>query len=226
MIGSLRLRLFSLACVWSSPGFAQDDFQQWVGASAKLDLSDKVSLLNETQLRFSDKLYGLFQIQASLLLAYEVAPKINVAAGYLHSPSYRNGDLANMERRAREQVSFDNLGKLFSANVSARLRFEQRWRDDLDGTAWRVRPSLRLAIPLGGKAAPTLNLSEEVFINLNTTPMQTQDGIERLRTSAIVSTPLSKAVRLETGYINQHRFVADARNFNEHILSGALSFSF
>lgn len=203
-----------------------DDFQQWVGYSAKVDLSDKVNLQHETQFRFSNDRNGLFQIQSSLLVGYKLTPDVVVAAGYLHSPAYSAGDFTSMERRFREQITFDELARIGGAKLGGRLRFEQRWRDDQDGTAWRVRPSAKLTVPLGDKQDPSLVLSEEAFFNLNTTPLQRKEGLERLRTTALLSVPVAKALKLEGGYIHQHRFVTNAPNVDEHVLNVMLNFSF
>lgn len=223
-----RTRLLGLVLAIGAPNAPAhaDDFQQWLGYSAKLKLSDEFELQNETQARFSDDRDGLFQIQSSLLLGYQVTSNITVAAGYLHSPNYTSGDFVSMERRLREQISFDNFAKLGPAKLGARLRLEQRWRDDRPGTAWRMRPQLKVSVPLGDKRAPSLILAEEAFINLNSTSFQDRDGLERLRTSALVSLPLSTAVKLESGYINQYRFVPGGPDNAEHVLAAVLNFAF
>lgn len=215
-----------LCAALSSPALAQDDFQQWLSASAKVDLSDKLVLQDEIVARFSDDRGGLYEIENAILLGYKVTDKVTAWAGYVHNPNYAAGDFTVMERRAREQVTIDNFVKLGGASLSARLRLEQRWRDGIDGTAWRARPYVKLGVPLGGKAAPTLNLTAEPFINLNNTAFQGVDGLERLRSAASLSFPVSKVVKLEAGYLNQHRFVRGGPDTDDHALTAALQLSF
>lgn len=215
-----------LCAALSSPALAQDDFQQWLSASAKVDLSDKLVLQDEIVARFSDDRGGLYEIENAILLGYKVTDKVTAWAGYVHNPNYAAGDFTVMERRAREQVTIDNFAKLGGASLSARLRLEQRWRDGIDGTAWRTRPYVKLGVPLGGKAAPTLNLTAEPFINLNNTAFQGVDGLERLRSAASLSFPVSKVVKLEAGYLNQHRFVRGGPDTDDHALTVALQLSF
>ena len=225
---SNRIWIFALPLAigaQSTPAVA-DEFQQWVGYSAKIKLSEELELQNETQVRFSDERGGLYQVQSSLLLGYKIRPNTTIAAGYLHSPNYAAGDFVSMERRLREQISFDRIGEIGKAVIGGRLRFEQRWRDDRPGTAWRMRTQVKLTVPLGGKKDPSLVLSEEAFINLNSTSFQNQDGLERFRTSGLVTLPLSRSVKLEGGYINQHRFVDGGPDTGEHVLSAALNFAF
>ena len=225
MINRIARLVMALFALCAAPAHA-DEFQQWVGYSAKVNLSEDFNLQHETQFRFSDDRNGLFTIQSSLLLGYKPTKNVTIAGGYLHSPNYDGGNFTNMERRLREQVTIDDIAKFGATTLSARLRFEQRWRDDRDGTAWRMRPYVKLAIPLGDKKAPSINLSEEAFVNLNTTSFQSKEGLERFRTSALLSIPLSKTIKLETGYINQHRFVSNAPDLDEHIASAVLNFSF
>ena len=203
-----------------------DDFQQWLSVSAKTDVSSRVTVSNELIARFSDDRSGLYELENSLLIGYKLNSKIAAWAGYVHNPSYNSGDFTVMERRAREQVTIDSFAKFGTASLSARLRLEQRWRDGVAGTGWRARPYLKLALPLGEKTAPTLNLTEEAFIDLNNTAFQSKDGFDRLRTTASLSLPLSKAVKLEAGYLNQHRFVSNGPDTDDHVLTASIGLAF
>src|SRR3546814_20429229 len=81
-----------------------------------------------------------------------------------------------MEHRGRQQVTFDNIVKVGPGQLSARLRLEERWREGIDGTAWRLRPYVKSVLPFreGGKTA--LLLSHESFIDLNTPNFQRVQG--------------------------------------------------
>ena len=209
-----------------SASWASDDAQAWTTASANVKLGDNWRLSEEVTARFSDDRQGLYEIEINTLLGYRVTDKVTIWAGYTHDPNYAGGDFTVMEHRAREQVTFDNLAKIGGATLSARLRLEQRWREGVDGTAWRVRPYAKLTLPIktGGKTA--LVLSHESFVDLNTTPFQTVDGEERMRNLIAISTPLAKNINAEIGYLNQYRFVPDAPDTMDHVASFSLSFSF
>jgi hypothetical protein len=218
--------LFAIACAPAAPAVAQDDFQQWLTLSAKVDLSARLAVQNELVSRFSDDRGGLYEIENSLLLGYKLPGKVTLWAGYVHNPNYAAGDFTVMERRAREQVTVDDFAKIGAASLSARLRLEQRWREGAVGTAWRVRPYIKLAVPLGSKTAPTLNVTAEPFINLATTAFQSVEGLERSRSAIALSFPIGKGVKLETGYLNQHRFVRGGPDTDDHAITAALGFSF
>ena len=217
--------LLPLALAVPVPALA-DDFQQWIQVSAKTDLSKKIVVQDEIVARFSDNGGGLYEIENSLLLGYKLPNKLTVWAGYVHNPSYDAGEFTRMEHRVREQVTVDDILTVGRATLSARLRLGQRWRDGVDGTAWRTRPYAKLAIPLGGKAAPTLNVSEEAFFNLNNTSFQTKDGLDRLRSAVTISVPLSGALKIEAGYMNQHRFISNGPDSDDHVLTASLGVSF
>jgi hypothetical protein len=128
-----------------------------------------------------------------------------------------------MERRAREQVTFDNLGSLGGGKFSARMRAEQRWRENVSGTGWRLRPYLKYAHPIGGKLS--LNVSNETFVDLNTTAFQKKPGIDRMRNYLSLSAPLSKKLTGEAGYLNQYGFVRGGPDTIDHVAYFTLSLS-
>lgn len=208
----------------ASPASARDDFQQWLSVSARVKLSDKVSVQNELNARFSEDRGGLYQIQDALLLGYKLNGVLTAAAGYVQSHEYRASDM-QVERRLRQQLSMDNFAHLGGASLSGRLRTEQRWRDEAAGTAWRIRPQLKVSVPLGDKTAPSIIVSSEAFLNLNTTAFQSSEGLDRLRSTAVVSVPLPGGVRIEGGYLNQHRFVRGGPDTRDHALTASLSLS-
>ncbi len=208
------------------PAAAKDDFQQWLTTSARVDLFGRIAIQNETIARFSNDRDGLYEIENAIMLGYKLGKTVSVWAGYVHDPQYRAGDFTIMERRAREQVSIDNFATLGNISLSGRVRLEQRWRDGIDGAGWRVRPYIKLGVPLGGKTAPTLSLSTEPFINLNTASFQSSGGLDRTRSVISLTFPLAKSARLEAGYLNQHSFIRRGPDNNDHVLTATLSLAF
>ena len=101
---------------------------------------------------------------------------------------------------------------------------EQRWRDNADGTAWRIRPYVKYALPLVGKTS--LVLSNETFLNLNTRAFQQQDGLDRMRNLIAINTPLLKNFTAEVGYLNQYGFVRGGEDTSDHVASLSLIASF
>jgi len=222
--GMLRHPLLALAALTlPAAASAATDSQIWTTGSATVKLADKWRLSQEFVGRFSDNRNGLYEIESNTMIGYKLDKVTTLWAGYTHDPQYAAGDFTIMEQRAREQVSFDNFAMLGKAKLSARLRFEQRWRTGIDATGWRFRPYAKLAFPLSKKVA--LNLSNETFVNLNTTSFQRKPGIDRMRNLITLSTPLNKQITGEVGYMNQHGFVRGGPDTSDHIAYFAVSLS-
>jgi hypothetical protein len=220
----LRSSWLTIAAVLSTPAAAaKSDSQIWSTASATVKLSSRWRVHEELTGRFSDNRNGLYEIESNTLLGYRFNKVVTLWAGYTHDPQYSSGDFSVMEHRAREQVTFDGFAKLGPGKLSARIRTEQRWRDGIDGTGWRLRPYLKYALPIHGKVA--LNLSSEPFFNLNTTAFQRQSGLERVRNLVSISTPLTKTISGEVGYMNQHGFVRSGPDTSDNVAYFALALS-
>ena len=219
-------RAFVALAILTAPSaaFARDDAQAWVTGGVNIKLSDAWRLSEEVVARFSDNRSGLYEIESSTLINFKVAKDITLAGGYVHNPQYSDGDFTLLERRAREQVTIDNLARIGAGKLSARLRMEQRWRKNTDGTGWRMRPYVKYSVPIRGKTS--LTLSNEIFVNLNSTAFQRQDGLDRMRNLIAINTPLLKNVSAEFGYLNQHGFVRNGEDTSDHVASLSVSATF
>jgi hypothetical protein len=194
---------------------ATSDSQLWTNLNLNVKISDRWRLSEEGTVRFSDNRNGLYELEVNSLLGYRLNKMVTLGAGYTHNPQYASGDFTVMEHRAREQATFDGFAKLGGGKLNGRVRFEQRWREHVDGTGWRLRPYLKYSVPIAGKTA--LNLSSEPFFNLNTTPFQKRTGLDRVRNLVTVSTPLTKALSGEIGYLNQHGFVKNGPDTSDNV---------
>jgi hypothetical protein len=219
----LAFALLASAAMPHPTSAATSDSQIWTNLSATVKLSDHWRLSEEGTGRFSDKRNGLYEIEANTLLGYRLNRVVTVWAGYTHNPQYSSGDFMVMEHRLREQVTFDGFAQLGKGKFNGRIRFEQRWRNGIDGTGWRVRPYLKYSVPIAGKTA--LNLSSEPFFNLNTTPFQKKSGLDKVRNLVTISAPLTKNLTGEAGYMNQHGFVSGGPDTSDNIAYFGLALS-
>jgi hypothetical protein len=201
--------------------WAKSDEQLWTTGSASVKVSDRWRISQEVTVRTSDARNGIYEVESNTMLGYRVSKDVTVAAGYTHDPQYAGGTFTAMEHRAREQVTIDNLARLGGGKLSARMRLEQRWREGVDGTGWRLRPYARFSLPIAGKVA--LNLSNESFFNLNRTAFQGTTGLDKMRNLVSLSVPLSKALTAEAGYMNQHGFVRHGPDTSDNIAYFGLS---
>lgn len=209
----------------AGPAVAAGDAQLWTGGSVTAKLSERWRLSEELTVRFSDHKKGLYEIESNSLIGYRLNKIVTIWAGYTHDPQYLSGDFTIMERRAREQVTFDNFAELGGGKISGRVRIEQRWRDGLAGTGWRIRPFLKYALPLHKGSGTAFVVSTEPFLNLNTTAFQRTSGLDRTRTFVGLSTRLSRQLTTDIGYLNQHMFVHRGPDTDDHVASISLNIS-
>jgi len=203
--------------------WASSDSQVWTTAGVNVKLSDHWRFSQDVVGRFSDNRDGLYEIEITTLVGYRISKKVTVWGGYVHDPQYSDGDHSFTEHRAREQVTFDNFARLGPGRLSGRMRLEQRWRDNSDGTGWRARPYVKYALPIKGKVL--LNLSNETFYDFNRTDFQTRRGFNRMRNLITISGPLSKHLNGEAGYMNQYTFIRDGDDTSDNIAYFAISLS-
>lgn len=216
------LTAIPLLLAGAAPALA-DDTQAWGTLNVQAQLGGPWRIQNEAVLRTSDA-RGLYEIENSTLVGYKFDKTFTYWIGYTHNPLYLQGHNTGMEHRIRQQLAIDNFAKLGPVRFSGRVRMETRWRDNTPGTAWRLRPYLKASLPIHGKTA--LNFTTEEFIDLGTTTFQRINGFERSRSGITISTPLSKQIGLEVGYLNQHGFIRRAPDSNDHAVTVALSASF
>ena len=219
----LAAAIASVATPAAAATVPENDTQFWAQASASVKLNDQWKLSQEVTTRISDNRNGLYEVEMVSMVNYRIAKNVTLAAGYVRDPQYVEGDFSIMEQRAREQVTVDNLAKIAGGSVSVRMRLEQRWRENLDGTGWRARPFVKYSLPLRVKVS--LVLSSEPFVNLNKTAFQARDGLERVRNFAGFNVPLAKNLTAEVGYLNQHGFVRNGPDTSDNVGSFSLSLS-
>jgi len=207
----------------SAPAWAATDSQLWTTQAVNVKLGGNWRAQEELTERFSDAKNGLYEVESNTLLGYKLSKAVTLWGGYTHDPQYSAGHFTVMEHRIREQVTFDNVIRLGSGKLSFRLRGEERWRANIDGTGVRLRPYVKYTLPLAKGSKTALVLSSEPFINLNTTPFQKQSGLDRVRNLIAINTPLSKKITAEIGYLNQHGFVRGGPDTSDHVASISLS---
>jgi hypothetical protein len=221
----LRLCLLLGGCAVPAAASAKDNSQVWTGGSATVDLGGRFRLSQELVARFSDNRGGLYEIESNTLIGYRVTPKVTLWAGYTHDPNYAAGRFTFLEQRAREQVTVDGI-KAGPGTLSLRLRLEERWRGNVAGTGWRLRPFARYALPVRHGSKTALVFSHESFVNLNRMGFQKFSGEDRMRNFVGIATPLAPHIGAEIGYLNQRGFVRGGPDTTDHVASFMVSASF
>lgn len=201
---------------------ADVDTQAWGGFTVTAKIGEKGRISNETILRTGNT-RGFYEIENNLMVGYKVDKTVTVWLGYTHDPNYLHSDFTVMEHRFRQQVNVDNFATLGKVRLSGRIRLEERWRENVADTAWRLRPFLKAALPVAAKGKVQLVASHESFIDLNRTAFQAVNGEERMRNFIGINAPITKQLTVEAGYLNQHGIRPGKLDTSDHVASVSLT---
>lgn len=211
--------LLAAASLAVSPAFAYDhDTQAWLGLFANKKLDERWSLYAEGQGRYGDEIGRLSQTLLRTGVGYKLTDNVTVLLGYGYISTDRNNIDDVGENRIFQQVSW-RPGEFAGVKVSTRTRLEQRFVNTGDDTGWRFRQSVKVVRPLTESGSLDLVGLAEVFVALNDTDFGANAGIDQLRLFAGVGFPLTKEIRVETGYLNQNINRPQRDNAMNHALS-------
>jgi hypothetical protein len=207
----------------STPALASEDTQYWQTLQVGVQLPDNFKLSSETVFRTSDA-KGFYEIEENIMAGYKLDKHVTLWLGYTHDPQFSQGNFTGLEHRIRQQVTIDNFALIGKVKLSGRVRLEERFRDGIAGTGWRLRPYIKASVPFIGKS--TVSVTHESFLDLNTTSFQKVAGYERMRNAISVGVPLNKNISIDFGYLNQHGFVRNGPDTSDNVLTTGLSASF
>lgn len=203
-----RRRLACMALAWSLLGggaaFAEStfsqDFRLWspVFVTAKLPASFLAHM--EVQPRFVDldENGQMGQLILRPALGYQLTEHLSIWQGYAWVSNSDQQD----ENRIYQQILYSRTFETFK--IVSRTRLEQRWIDDLDGTAVRFRTMLRGQYPLRMAPGWALVASNEIFVHLNTVGSRGPEaGFDQNRLFVGVNRSFSKSLDMDVGYLNQ-----------------------
>ena len=215
--------LIAPALALAAPALADEDTQYWQTMTLNVALPSNFKIQNEVVLRTSDA-RGFYEVENNLMVGKKLNKVVTVWLGYTFDPQFSHGTFIRREHRFRQQVNFDGFAMLGKVKLSGRVRLEERWREGLTGTAYRLRPQIKASVPIKGKT--TLTVSSEPFFDLNNTGFQTVDGLERMRNAIYVTVPVGKKFSVDFGYLNQHSFVPSGPDRSDNVLTAGISASF
>jgi len=219
---SRYLLLPLLGCFPAAPAAAEDrDTQLWTQTNATVALG-KFNLGTQFIARAGDAANGFYQLQFGVDVEREIGG-VTAGVGYSYVPSYEDGELTTREHRIRQQVSVP-VGRLGRGEVAARLRLEQRWRDDGEDVKFRLRPRVTWTRPIGEKGL-AVRLLHESFMNLNDTDWGQEARYDRMRNQVALRRDLAKGLTGEVGYLNQYIFQGDRPDEVDHALTFAITLS-
>lgn len=205
------------------------DYQTWTkilvtGSLGALSPSlEKFRYWFDAQARFANEKPALTQLLVRPGLGYAINEHASAWLGYAYFPTDPDTYKAINEQRVWEQFLWTQ--KFGPGRFNWYNRLEQRFHPRGSEVGWRFRQMYGWSFPLRFAPGFSLNLSDEVFINLNTTEW-VQAGFNQNRAFAGIAYHFDPRSSAEVGYALRYLRDPGANNRLDNILSLGLSFHF
>ncbi len=216
--------LVALAILAGAPlHAAEEDSHLWGAVIISADVSKDVVVTMEGVARLTDDVSRLGQSILRPSIGYRLGKNTVVSLGYAYVATDPTGPVSSDEHRFWQQLAFRVAGNGTGPTVTGRTRIEQRWVEGRADMGWRLRQQLRATAPLTGRTRAVL--WSEAFVSLDDTSWGQRSGLDRWRNSVGLAIPVTKAVTVEPGYINQW-IVARGHDRVHHIANVSLTARF
>jgi hypothetical protein len=172
------------------------DFRLWSPVYLTFPLSPSLSGYMEVNPRFGDDVSELDQLLLRPAIGYKLTDHLSLWQGYAwvgnYQPSFRE------ENRVFQQLLYNR--KSTFVRIVSRSRLEERFIEDADGTAVRVRTMLRAHFPLPQAPDWAIVVSDEIFVNLNTVGNGPEAGFDQNRFFVGMNHRLTEHLNMDLGY--------------------------
>ena len=183
----------------------RDEMQYWASQSVTKAIDDATTLGLDTSERFLDTPTARHQYLARIVIDRRVAKGVDVGGGFTWS---QIGGIN--EYRPFQQITFTR------GLLSSRTRIEQRMFDNADGTVWRLRERVQLAVPLDKDARWTMTVNGEGLFNLNAVNISRQTGLTQVRTLVGLRHAFNDHLSLALSYQRQQTLVRGGEDVVTH----------
>ncbi len=189
----------------------ESNLGNWLIYIGSKKVNEKLNIHHEVQYRNYNTIGDLEQLLLRTGVGYNLTDNSNLLLGYgfIRSENYvPNTDIKNRVDEHRIFQQFITKAKVGKIGMQHRYRFEQRFVND--DFKMRFRYFLGLSLPLKFQENDKFYLSgyNEIFLNT--------DGVifDRNRVYGGLGYRISKALRLELGYMNQYFTAAQRDQIN------------
>jgi len=186
------------------------DFQIWTPVYLTVNFTDKIQGWYEAQPRFGDDASQVNQLLLRTALGYTFADHWSIWQGYAWTPDIE--PRFKTENRIYQQLLY--VQKFPAIKLMSRTRLEQRWIQDVSGTAVRFRTLLRGQVPLGDQGPWAFVLQDEIFFNLNSPTNGPDGGLDQNRVFIGINRSVNEHVNMDIGYQLQTINTTDSGVFN------------
>lgn len=185
-------------------------------------------LWTDVQLRFGDDASEFAQAVLRPGIGYSLKRGWSIWGGYGYirtDPPYSSS--TTNEHRIWEQAIWS--GAIGQTGLQSRTRLEQRFVSSGNDVGWRVRELVKLSRPVGSatmRKAWSVIVSDEYFVNVNSTDYGAAAGSDRNRFFVGPGLAVSRPLVVEIGYLNQYTIRASGPNKTDHLFATNLLWRF
>ncbi len=208
--------VFSL--LFASLARAEPELQKaklWTAIDFKGSLTGQFQYYLEPQLRFISRSQCFDEANLWVGLGYPLSKRMTFWVGNYFNTTHKVDDPDTFQYRIWEQLSWE----IFDSHliqIDSRTRLEQRKQEYQTDWALRFREKVAFSFPLNRNGYFFI-LFDEVFLNANNPSWIYHSLFNQNRAFAGLLIPMTKAIQLETGYLNQ--YVAGTPYQLNHVLS-------
>jgi len=223
--------LFFLALAVASPSSqaAKENFFGWYSLTLAGDLEplspqlERVRWIVMNQSRLGSDSSVLRENLLFAQLGYQTTEHISLWLGYTHDWITPSIGRSFNENRIYQEFRWD--GDTVAGTLTARTRFEQRFRDPGGSVGGRFRQFFQLSWPVPGLERLRLVGSEEVFVYLNDSSWG-RAGFSENRLYAGVNVRVNDRISADLGYLNQFVSKGNRNDIVNHALFANINLHF
>lgn len=178
----------------------ENDLGSWIGTRFDVPITKKTYGRIYASPRLLDNSTDFSQFILHGLLGYKFNKNFSVWQGYAWSTTY----IPNFRREQRpyNDIVLENSFK--KLNIENRVRFEERFLQDIEGISIRGRYRLKSSYPLDKKGKWSAVFFDEVFFNCNSHNGGPQAGLDQNRIYLGLNRKINEHFNIDGGYQLQH----------------------
>ena len=191
---SILLLLFSSFSVLSQ----ENDFQSWYSFSLKKKVIKKTDIILKSGFRFRENSSILYKQFFDIKVKRKWTKRISFSVGYRYANNWDEAIQISNNHRFYTDLSYKN--KLIK-RLDYSIRNRWQTQGDIYGYKMTFRQKFSLVYNIR-KTKLTPNIATEYFLNLD-------DGLNKLRSTATLSYPITKKLDFDFSYRIQQEFYAN-----------------
>lgn len=186
----------------------ESDLGLWTRTRIDIPITKKIDGRIYASPRWLDNSTDFNQFILHSLLGYKLNKNFSIWQGYAWSTTYIP-TFRREQRLYNDLVLESNYKKL---KIENRVRFEERFLQDIEGLSLRSRYRLKGSYPLDKKGNWSAVLFDEIFFNCNSHNSGPQAGLDQNRIYLGLNRKINEHFNIDGGYQLQHSHKKGADN--------------